>query len=160
MMNSFIPTSCMRRSGRPAISALWHIIHLAVTEPIFGPWILTDWETIGRLSRHQALDRPDCACWQDLFICGRNAKGPDHWQERNFHHRDRWHLRCSDENGFVQFCRTVPAISLRLPRRDGCNLPHCGWDRRAEPGARPRRVLATHLQAVQTHAQILQGGHA
>ena len=47
-------------------------------------------------------------------------------QEGDVHHRDWRHLRRADADGFVQFCGAVPAVGLRLPRRDGCDLPHRG----------------------------------
>ncbi len=40
-----------------------------------------------------------------------------------------------DTDGFVQFRRAVSAVSLRLPRRDGCDLSHRRRHQGSEPGA-------------------------
>src|SRR6266702_4919841 len=86
------------------------------------------------------MDRPDCACWQDLFLRGRKAEGPDYRQEGNLHHRDGRDLRRPDADGLVQFRGAVSAVGIWFSWRDGCDLPDRGRNRGAEPGAGPGRV--------------------
>src|ERR1700685_1906467 len=89
------------------------------------------------------MDRPDCACRGGLFLRGRNAQGPDYWQEGDLHHRDGRDLRRPDADGLVQFRGAVSAVRIWFSWRDGHDLPHRRGDQCAEPGARPERVSCT-----------------
>src|ERR1700685_3780259 len=86
------------------------------------------------------MDRPDCACRGGLFLRGRNAQGPDYWQEGDVHHRDGRDLRRPDADGLVQFRRAVSAVGVRLSRRDECEISHGRRNRGSEPRARSRCV--------------------
>src|SRR5579863_9025590 len=89
------------------------------------------------------MDRPDCARGQDLFLQRERAEGPDHRQEGNLHHRNGWDLRRPDADGLVQFRGAVSAVRIWFSWRDGRDLPHRGWDQRAEPGEGPEHISRT-----------------
>src|ERR1700675_4026439 len=89
------------------------------------------------------MDRPDCACRQDLFLRRRKAEGPDYRQEGDLHHRNGRDLRRRDADGLVQFRGAVSAFRIWVSWRDGRDLPHRRGDQRAEPGAGPERVSCT-----------------
>src|ERR1700674_5668116 len=86
------------------------------------------------------MDRPDCACRQDLFLRQRRTEGPDYRQEGDLHHRNGRDLRRPDADGLVQLRGAVSAIRIWFSWRDGRDLPHRRGDQRAEPGAGPKRV--------------------
>src|SRR6202051_5218015 len=86
------------------------------------------------------MDRPDCACLQDLFLQRRKAEGPDYRQEGDLHHRNGRDLRRPDADGLVQFRGAVSAVRIWFSWRDGRALPHRRGDQGAEPGAGPERV--------------------
>src|SRR6185369_13356421 len=86
------------------------------------------------------MDRPDCACGQDLFLRGDRTEGPDCRQEGDLHHRNGRDLRRADADGLVQFRGAVSAVRIWFSWRDGRDLPHRGRDQRAEPRAGPERV--------------------
>src|SRR6202165_3676899 len=89
------------------------------------------------------MDRPDCACRQDLFLQGRKAEGPDYRQEGALHHRHGRDLRRPDADGLVQFRGAVSAVRIRFSWRDGRDLPHRRGDRCAEPGEGPEHISRT-----------------
>src|ERR1700676_2505062 len=89
------------------------------------------------------MDRPDCACRQDLFLRRRRAEGPDHRQEGTPHHRNGWDLRRPDADGLVQFRGAVSAVRIWFSWRDGRDLPHRRGDQRAEPGEGPEHISRT-----------------
>src|SRR5450755_3036429 len=89
------------------------------------------------------MDRPDCACRQDLCLRGERAEGPDYRQEGDLHHRDGRDLRRPDADGLFQLRGTVSAVRIWFSWRDGRNLPHRRGDQRAESGAGPERVSGT-----------------
>src|SRR6202795_4678749 len=86
------------------------------------------------------MDRPDCACRQDLFLRRRKAEGPDYRQEGDLHHRNGRDLRRPDADGLLQFRGAVSAVRIWFSGRDGRDLPHRRGDQRAEPGTGPERV--------------------
>src|ERR1700746_4043018 len=89
------------------------------------------------------MDRPDCACRQDLFLRERKAEGPDHRQEGDFHHRNGRDLRRSNADGLVQFRGAVSAVRIWFSWRDGRDLPHRWCDQRTEPGEGPEHIART-----------------
>src|SRR3984893_3732369 len=89
------------------------------------------------------MDRPDCACRQDLFLRRRKAEGPDYRKEGDLHRRNGRDLRRPDADGLVQFRGAVSAVRIWFSWRDGRDLPHRRGDQRAEPGAGPERVSCT-----------------
>src|SRR6202795_3134318 len=86
------------------------------------------------------MDRPDCACRQDLFLRRRKAEGPDYRQEGDLHHRNGRDLRRPDADGLVQFRGAVSAVCIWFSWRDGHDLPYHRRDCCAEPGEGPDRV--------------------
>src|SRR5580704_9315557 len=89
------------------------------------------------------MDRPDCACRQDLFLCGWKAKGPDYWQEGDLRHRNGRDLRRPDADGLVQFRGAVSTVRIWFSWRDGRDLPHRERDRCAESRTGPDRISCT-----------------
>src|SRR5580698_5459361 len=89
------------------------------------------------------MDRPDCACRQNLFLRGRKAEGLDYRQEGDLHHCHGRDLRRPDADGLVQFRGTVSAVRIWFSRSDGLDLPHRRWDQRAEPGEGPEHISRT-----------------
>src|SRR5882762_2628942 len=89
------------------------------------------------------MDRPDCACRQDLFLRRRKAEGPDYRQEGDLHHRNGRDLRRPDADGLVQFCGAVSAVCIWFSWRDGHDHPHRRGDERAEPGEGPEHISCT-----------------
>jgi FMN-dependent NADH-azoreductase len=85
----------------------------------------------------QVVDRPDCAHWQDLFLCEQpRAQRPACRQESQLHHRNRWHLRRPDRDGLVQFRGAVSALVFGfLGVTEATFIKASGTAaRRAEPG--------------------------
>src|ERR1700746_1541127 len=89
------------------------------------------------------MDRPDCACRQDLFLRERKAEGPDYRQEGDLHHRNGRDLRRPDADGIVQFRGAVSAVRIWFSWRDGHDVPDRSWDERAEQGEGPEHISRT-----------------
>jgi len=99
------------------------------------------------------MDRPDCACRQDLFLRRRKAEGPDYRQEGDLHHRNGRiydaQTRMASFNFVEPYLRSVfgflGVTDATFLTAGGTSVLNQGHDRNA--------FLAPHLQAVQTHAR-------